>query len=542
MTIKTYLTASLLLASPLAFATVAGAQTAQLDVKSDDPLAGGFLDLIRHAGGVDASGIASFHGILTFVGGSSTPAVFQGSQLLVDGQSVFSRPAGAQLALVDDLQSAGPGQVFLNAIVATAPTNQVFAVSLNTKTILSADDPVYGPFGPGARYARVDQIASSGTAERLLLRAWVGENGVSQSVVQVLELDAQGEVVGETTYVDPDARLAPFCDDSLFCHEPALALNAHGDALYTFDHTTFADAIYFNDEEIAAAGDPSPIIGRSWEWFSGGDINDAGDIVFVAGLNDGTSVLATPTDILARVGDPVPGGSFTRAIQALDHVSGPPALTPDGEVVYAAYVSSLLNIDDVLLFGDEVIFEPGVTPVLGGRSFQSGFPAHTLEAFHLSPNGRFVSVKTRLADLSNALVTIDLGRVQRLEGCATNAGSLTREQGFAVAGATVTLGFDDAQEPGALPYLLVSDDTLTGFPPCGLPLAAGELLIDVSATNPFLVVPAAAWNGTSVALDLPIDANPLLIDQTVFAQGVFLSPGAAEPVRLTNALEIQIGA
>jgi hypothetical protein len=136
---------------------------------------------------------------------------------------------------------------------------------------------------------------------------------------------------------------------------------------------------------------------------------------------------------------------------------------------------------------------------------------------------------------------VDFGLVLELPGCRGNQGKLSRFSGQARAGQRVELALDRAQAPGAAAALYFSRNSVVSANGCGVPVRnLGELMLGAPVLGH---TSFPAWNGTTPsvkAFDIPNSIS--LVDSVLFAQGVFVSPGHTEGVRLTNALRIEVGA
>ncbi len=132
-------------------------------------------------------------------------------------------------------------------------------------------------------------------------------------------------------------------------------------------------------------------------------------------------------------------------------------------------------------------------------------------------------------------------------GCGVNpAGSMTVVSGTPTLGQTVTLGLDDPTGTMGTPsstFVAVSAFADPAFP-CGTALpgfglsapgAFGELLIG----NPVFVQTGAPFTGATVAIPLTIPAQPGLVGQTAYGQGLLLDPGLR--FGLTGGVEFLIG-
>jgi hypothetical protein len=135
-------------------------------------------------------------------------------------------------------------------------------------------------------------------------------------------------------------------------------------------------------------------------------------------------------------------------------------------------------------------------------------------------------------------------------GCGINpAHSLVLLQGSATLGTTLVLGVDNpagTQTAGAHAFVGIGmqpDPSLpcgTVLPGLGMTAAGGELLIGLTP-QPLAFAAGTAWAGPGaparVALQIP--ANPLLVGQTVYAQGILIdaTPGSP-PIGLTDGFAL----
>jgi hypothetical protein len=104
----------------------------------------------------------------------------------------------------------------------------------------------------------------------------------------------------------------------------------------------------------------------------------------------------------------------------------------------------------------------------------------------------------------------------------------------------------DPQIPQPLAILAVSTSPIAGWPPCGLPLPGiGDVVVDLVPPNPVLLLDAQVLpvNPPFGFATLPLPNDLQLLGVRLYAQGFFFdaSPGAAEPLRLTNGLRVTIG-
>lgn len=148
-----------------------------------------------------------------------------------------------------------------------------------------------------------------------------------------------------------------------------------------------------------------------------------------------------------------------------------------------------------------------------------------------------------LGTSAGAAYTFDqAGAVTPMAGCIGNAGTLAHSAGLAVAGHTLSLQMDSAQASGAAALLFVSSAPVPGWPACGINMGGmGELMVDIVSPNP-LASFSTVWGGAPAPVAVPIPAISGLVDLHFYLQGAFLAPTLlAEPVRLTNGLEVVVG-
>ncbi len=139
-------------------------------------------------------------------------------------------------------------------------------------------------------------------------------------------------------------------------------------------------------------------------------------------------------------------------------------------------------------------------------------------------------------------------------GCGINpAGSLVVLSGAPQLGGTLTFGVDNplgSQSAGSAPFLAFSTAAVTGLGSCGVFLAGfgmsgpgfGELLIDLNAPNPYLVLAGPAWAGPGVAaaIALAVPPDPVLLGVPTYAQGILVDGSATSvvPFGLTSAVQL----
>ena len=301
--------------------------------------------------------------------------------------------------------------------------------------------------------------------------------------------------------------------------------------------------IYVNDSIVAEVGSASPVAGETYAILNKErvSINDNGEYVFTA------SISGPPNQRGVLVKN---GALFRRERSTLPSISpylfaslgADPAveITRGGDVVHFAIWTGPGATDRGILFNESLIVQIGATQVEGvGLSLLQD--SGTL--IDVSPNGRFVIFHGMLDDGDEVACLMDLGRAEALGDCGGNRATLRRQSGFPLVGGNVTLAMDDGQGFGVTPFLLVSDNTIPGYPPCGLNIGFGELVIDFSTTNPMLTLIGTPWGGNEVPIDVPIANDPVLSGRLFYAQGIFVDLGNQIPgppaFTMTNALELE---
>lgn len=306
-------------------------------------------------------------------------------------------------------------------------------------------------------------------------------------------------------------------------------------------------AVFVNDKVILREGDNSPLPGFFWNSLSNVrvSLNDNGDWLVLGGLNgpqNRRALLVINNEKVVRERETFPA----IAPYLLDNfANGTPLFcTNSGEAIYRAQWTGPTSTDTGILLNLEVIARTGVTRLDNVTIDEFIDNEH---AIAVSPSGRHVLFECTLEDDRNVIGYVDVGRMTPFQGCTQNEGKLSRIGGFPVVGGEVTFGLDDGQGTGVTPFLLISDRPALTFPPCGLMTNFGELLVDFGQNgNPLLLQIGNPYLGVEVPIVVPIPNSPQLVDQILYAQGIFfdianLVPGESN-LLLTNGIEMEIGA
>jgi len=368
-----------------------------------------------------------------------------------------------------------------------------------------------------------------------------------QALVLIV-LDEEGNKISENVHMKEgdviDSSLEPVQLFGTQTH--SLALNTRGDILTFVDTTASSSSdghIFLNFQNLAREGTESPIEGRNWSSLASPelDINDYGDYVYtgtIAGDSHSNTVIIKNGEKYRQEGDVIPSMD-PRTIHGF--FSAPVFITNAGGVYWYCQTDENDATKDcgIFLNGDMLVQE-GISSVDGTyvRSLES-----LTESYTVPPDGRYLVFDADLDDGRSGAFLMDVGVVTRLPGCVENTGWLAHRSGLPLLGERISFEMDDGQGTGVLPILFMSTLPVIGYPPCGVQTYAGELLVDFSSANgnPAVFQLGAPWGGAPVVQYVDIPDDPILVDATVYAQGLFWDAGDQLPEQnllLTNALRI----
>lgn len=433
---------------------------------------------------------------------------------------------------------AGTGSTSTDSGVFYDATLQIQESTVSTASGFSAGTPYIGWFevkpndaGSYLMVASVDDPAITSTVDRaLVLGVPAGGGPPAEAVVW-----KEGDVLPGQTEFAADFGTGPH----------SFAINDTLQILFFVDlngDTTKDGVLYLGTSIVAQEGSASPISGRNWLSLSSAvvDLDDAGNYAFTGSLDgDAASNL-----ILVRNGQ--------KLVQEGDTL---PAIAP---FKLTGFGSAPIQIDDagnVLWFGDwddpdttrdtglflngDLLVQEGVTTI-GGVVLQS--IAGVQDAFAMSDDGRFIAFEGTLAGgIDGVFLISPQGSVTPLPGCFGNAGTLAHTAGTPAIGQPVTLASDVAQASGSLAFVGVAGGLIAPGP-CGVVVPGiGEVLLGLAP--PPIVVGGGPWSGAPVSFPLALPNAVDLVGAHVYFQGLFLdfTPGSAEPVRLTNGLDLRVG-
>jgi len=538
-----------------ALALPAAAQTTKL-ISTGDPLPGlGAVTLVRELD-VNAAGdwIASVR-TDEMTGINDVALVRNGVVVLKPGDAVPGIPgAGFTSATRIALDGAGNygwregintnGGAYVTATPFLLPGDPIAGAGLVPGIVCKGVyDYVFEPGGTLLVNARMTNQSPFGMDSRALVRA-----------------APLGSGVPATTIVKPGDVLPGHSSTVWgFSTEPnTMDSNAAGSVIYGpwfFDN---AEGIYLNGVKLALTGEISPSANSLWTSFDEQPVavNDAGDVVFsgrvtaTAGGQNQQLIVRNGT-AFAREGDFLPAiapYSLTFLSGSSQVIGAPLRLTQDGRVLwYAAWNDPDVTRDSGLFLDHELIAQEGVTQV-GGVAIDEFWNFQMGKAeFDVSPDGKQVYVRALLANGEFSAFILPLeGKVEAIAGCVPNPGALD-SLGLPNLGEIVLFSMLGGQSASALPFVFLSTKTAMGTGSCGIAIPGiGEVLIDVTAPNPFAVVKGSnlLFPVPALAVLGPLPQFPQLLGKTFYAQGLWLdvaNPNPADAIRLTNALALSIG-
>ncbi|MEM7307550.1 MAG: hypothetical protein AAF682_12810 [Planctomycetota bacterium] len=389
--------------------------------------------------------------------------------------------------------------------------------------------------GSSLLIASVDDPAIASTVDRALVIV----TGTDAASLTLTSIWAEGQTLPGTP--------GPILDFSTGPHD--YAYNNSGQAMFTarmdvvsdFDRVTFIDST-----EIAREGLPSPVAGRDWSdlGLARLDLNDAGSYVLRGSISGDTStntLISKDGAKFRQEGDTL---AAIAPFQFTSFGSGPVYIDNLGRVFwYGDWDDPDTDVDTGLFVDDTLLVQEGVTTVGGKvidtlRGVQDGYAQ--------SDDGRYLLFEAVLDDGTEGayLIEIGSGSIQPMSDCTSPAGVLAYVSGAAALGDAFSLSMTNGQAPGVFPFLGFATAAVPGWPPCGLVLPPfGELLVDVTAPNPVLVLTGGAWTGAPTVFNVAVPAQPGLLGETLYVQGMFadLAGLSGEPFRVTGGLQLDVG-
>jgi len=462
-------------------------------------------------------------------------------------------PAGTSIGSFDSVLMNDAGDIGwnLNLDGATTSTNSGFFFN---KTLLfqESESPAIPGLSPGSIFtgffdAKIDDAGTSllmasmddpaipSTTDRVLMLV----SGSTPGALSFSVVAKEGDVLPGQTEAVTDFGTGP--------HDYAYSNGGH--VMYvadlTGDSATNA-AIYVGGTLLAQEGSPSPIAGRNWSNLASAkmDVNDSGQYVYTGSLDgdSASNAVIIKDGVKFRQEGDSPAAISPFLLTSFG--TGPVCIANTGDVLwYGDWDDADTTRDTGLFLGDELLIQEGVTQVAG---MTVTTVRGVTEGFSISDDGRFAIVEVEFTGSIQAALKIDFagGTVLPMSQCTTPPSTLTWTTGVPAVGLGFLLTLDGAQGLGVFPFLGLSTQPIAGFPPCGLTVPGiGELLIDVLAPNPVVVLPGAATTGAPTNFTINVPANPALEGAVFFGQGLYVDVlgSTAEAFRASNGLEIVVG-
>ncbi|MEM7307472.1 MAG: hypothetical protein AAF682_12415 [Planctomycetota bacterium] len=492
-------------------------------------------DVVPGLGPVDSFGFPAVNDA-----GGWGASVWSGSTsaIVVDGAVVLAKgtvPLGATLPYdsLNELELSADGRAFWLGAV-TSPLFGGFpvaAVGVDDGLLRGVEDACLAPgLPPGTVYQDFDDIALAPNDALLVLCQLQSPGGSYREALVRLDVDAAGGVTQETLVLIEGGALAGEPDPIESCGSyDGASLNAAGSVSTIVDFGPPGNrGVYLDGALVVKTGDLAPIGTKAWSSFSRTRVNAGGTLAFRGTLlPTGTAILGGGS-VVAHVGTPLAGagGQVVETIYA-----DPFELADDGTVLWHARFGPPFL--EALCIDDEILVRVGQT--FGGQTISD------LKSAARSPDGRHVALIAWLdASFGEALYLIEPSTVTVLAGCSPGPASLALTGPPPAAGGSLSLALDGGQAPSVFPFLALANAPAAGAPPCGVLVpGVGELLIDLAAPNPVLVVATEQWSGAPIALSIPLPTDAYWTP--VYAQGLFFDPAGlapGEPLRLTNGLAV----
>jgi len=314
--------------------------------------------------------------------------------------------------------------------------------SVSSAPQFSAGTPYTGFFGAKLNnvgqilvMASVDDTAIASTTDRALVLATVDASGLllSENV-----LFKEGDLLpGQSTQFVADFATGPHGWD----------LNDNGDVLFIADldgATTSDGAVYRNAALLAQEGAPSPAAGRNWNSLSTSQrvaLNNAGDTLFTATLSGDTTtdtVIVKNGAIFQQEGNPAPGVSGGWILTGFG--TGPVDLDDQGNVYWFGDWNDTDTTRDTGIFrNDQLLVQEGVT-VIGGQVLTA--IATVQENLMVSDDGEWLIFEGTVGGLSTAvLVRMTLPVTTYCTAGTTTSGCVPAITALGAASASAGSGF-----------------------------------------------------------------------------------------------------
>lgn len=417
---------------------------------------------------------------------ASDVCVLKNGQLFLrEGQSL-SNPPGATISNFDSMTIDNQGNTAMNLDLGGLPANRNSGVFWNDKLVLQEGDVSTSPvFTSGTIYKEFREVQIN-NANQIMVVAIVEDPqiaGTDERAIMVLDVDAQGNLVGETKVIVETDTIAtgayPFVETSSFAHH--FGFNDLGQVMYYARCDTGNggndDYVMLDQLAIVEEGLPSPIAGRNWGSTTTPecDINNNGDWVMAAVLGGGTAddqIILKNGQKVIQEGDPVPG---MPAFVIQGFVSAPVEIAENGDIVwYGDWDDPNTSRDSGIFVNTNLVVQEGVTQV-GTNTIKS--LVGLVDGFHLSYSGNFLIFEAELDNNRAGVFRLASGEPGQAtcfgdgsgficpcgnfggtdEGCANSTGAGAKIGGIGSASlASGSLGFTANQLPAGRIAMLVS--------------------------------------------------------------------------------------
>ena len=405
-------------------------------------------------------------------------------------------------------------------------------------------------FTPGTPWVQVT-AARIGPTGAVLISGQMDDPNIPRLIDYGLvrtELDAKG-VRSYTAVLKTDDPIAGLdggsCD---YLPSSARSFELAGDdhwiANVNFSGVTELDGYVLDGTAVVVRDTPSLVAGRDWGILlpTSLSVNSLGEHAYFGRLegppNSNDALIAKNGAILVQKGEPLPSIAPAR-IRTLDSTSV--EISDAGRVLWYGDTASFPDPSEGGLFLDRAPLVRIGDPLPGGGTLASFLPAG--KGTCLSADGRWVVFGARDEDGLEALYRIDLGAVIPMSDGGLNEGRLRLSGGLALPGESIDLALSAGPAPGSATVLFASALPAPGWPPLGLSLPFGELLIDPSAGAYLGSRDVGTWVGDVRRTTLGIPDDPTLAETTFYLQGAFFDPSGTTGafVHLTGGLAVTVG-
>lgn len=412
--------------------------------------------------------------------------------------------------------------------------------------IRESDVSTAAGFGAGTTYVGFLECKITHTGD-VLVMASVDDPGVPTGVDRALVLldidQGAGTVTESVVVVEGDllpGQTEPVADLENGPHN--FDINDAGDVMFIADLTGDAavdHAVYVNGTLVAQEGSLESNTARAWSSLSSAEcsLNASGSWVLsgtLAGDTDSNLIIVSDSGVVAQESDSLAAIAPHRLTS---FGSGPVLIDDGGDVLwYGDWDDPDTDVDTGLFLNDELIVQEGVT-VAGGqvidtlRGIQDGYA--------MSDSGRFIVFEAILADGTEGAFRIDRGGAAiPMPGCFANPGSLAQTGGTTQLGGTLDLLLDGGPAGSAAGALFFAASPVPGWPDCGFQVPGfGEILLSFTPPNPLVTVVGGA--GASVPFSLPLPPDPSLTGIHLYSQGIFVEP--VDQFTMSTGLELILG-